>query len=138
MITIDNISKTELKTIPSRFKEDFVKITQAVKAKLHIKNKEVKNIIEHVLNEINIQIFADKKPTVIKLQTTKKVAQTPKSQKSDVVMYPINKIFTDEKRFQNREKLDQEKLDYIVKNFNPTIMDPVILWIDPKDKRTYV
>lgn len=57
---------------------------------------------------------------------------------TDVFVLPINKIALDTKRFQNRDGLNQQKLNAIVKNYDETQLDPVIVWIDPKDKKTYL
>ena len=51
---------------------------------------------------------------------------------------PIREIKLDEKRFQNREKLDQEQVERIKKNWNKNELDPVVLWLDPGDGETYL
>ena len=70
----------------------------------------------------------------------KKVTVTPKNvtKSSNVFNVKITDIVVDKKRFQNREKLNQQVLDNIVNNYDETVLDPIILWIDPKDKKTYL
>lgn len=47
---------------------------------------------------------------------------------------PIGLIFTDEKRFQNRNKLDQRIINNIVKNFDVNQFDPIVIWQDANPK----
>lgn len=83
--------------------------------------------------------------------TTKKAAVTPKKQLAAkkpktptknklplIVYYPINQIETDTKRFQNRENLNQNTVNNIIDNFKETQLDPLIIWTDPKNKKTYL
>ncbi len=47
-------------------------------------------------------------------------------------------IFTDGKRFQNRNKLDQRIIKNIVDSFDATQFDPIIIWKDAKLKKYLV
>ena len=51
---------------------------------------------------------------------------------------PLSDLYTDEKRFQNRKKLNEEIVDNIVKNFKPTDLDPLVVWYDKKQDKTFV
>lgn len=51
---------------------------------------------------------------------------------------PLSDLYTDEKRFQNRKKLNEEIVDNIVKNFKPTDLDPLVVWYDKKQGKTFV
>ena len=51
---------------------------------------------------------------------------------------PLSDLYTDEKRFQNRKKLNEDIVDNIVKNFKPTDLDPLVVWYDKKQDKTFV
>lgn len=57
---------------------------------------------------------------------------------NSVLDFPISKILTDEKRFQNRTELNQNTINQIVKNYNPAKFDPVIVWQETKTKKVFV
>lgn len=67
-------------------------------------------------------------------KTTKKVIIN----KNDVLSLPISKIFTDEKRFQNRTKLNETILQQIVANYSESKFDAIVIWHDKKTKKDYV
>lgn len=50
----------------------------------------------------------------------------------------VETITTDEARFQNRKKLDQAHVDAIAEKWNPAKQDPIHVWTDPQDGKTYV
>lgn len=62
----------------------------------------------------------------------------------NVVNTPVSEINTDTDRFQNREaEFSESSVQSIIKavetgKFNPGKFDPVRLWSDPADKKTYV
>ena len=60
------------------------------------------------------------------------------SQYTGVKTIPLSDLYTDEKRFQNRKKLNEEIVDNIVKNFKPTDLDPLVVWYDKKQDKTFV
>jgi len=71
----------------------------------------------------------------------KKNKVTPKKKRvtdNDVKKLKLSDIKTDTKRFQNRKKLNQNTVDQIVSNFNATKFDPLIVWLDNQDKKTYL
>jgi predicted RNA binding protein YcfA (HicA-like mRNA interferase family) len=51
----------------------------------------------------------------------------------------IDSIKTDEARFQNRENAFSElSAQSVAENYDPNLFDPIVVWIDPKNKQTYV
>ena len=71
-----------------------------------------------------------------KKNTPKKAPRA--SQYTGVKTIPLSDLYTDEKRFQNRKKLNEEIVDNIVKNFKPTDLDPLVVWYDKKQDKTFV
>lgn len=61
-----------------------------------------------------------------------------KDKADDVFMMDISDIHTDEKRFQGRDKLNEDAVERIAKNFNYKDQDPIHIWKDPKDGKYYV
>ena len=61
-----------------------------------------------------------------------------KDRADDVFMMDISDIHTDEKRFQGRDKLNEDAVERIVKNFNYKDQDPIHIWKDPKNGKYYV
>lgn len=166
MVTISNI-QSKKSVIPKRFHADIPTIIELSKSELS-KDKEVTSVIEQLLKLINNEMVQPKtkaintKSTKVQQQKNKKnvvakplkikakpvntkstkVQQSsnpPKAEVSSLVLdYPIKEIFTDEKRFQNRSKLNEDTVNQIVKNFNPTKFDPIIVWQEPSTKKTFV
>ena len=73
------------------------------------------------------------KPQAPKAKKNTKVAQY-----TGVKTIPLSDLYTDEKRFQNRKKLNEEIVENIVKNFKPTDLDPLVVWYDKKQGKTFV
>ena len=73
------------------------------------------------------------KPEASKAKKNTKVAQY-----TGVKTIPLSDLYTDEKRFQNRKKLNEEIVENIVKNFKPTDLDPLVVWYDKKQGKTFV
>ena len=67
---------------------------------------------------------------------SKKAPRT--TQYTGVKTIPLSDLYTDEKRFQNRKKLNEEIVDNIIKNFKPTDLDPLVVWYDKKQGKTFV
>lgn len=91
--------------------------------------------------KIEKEISKSEPTTTIEKHVDKNVA-TKKEPKATLVKgildLDINKINVDENRFQNREKLNESKLKNIIDNFDSTQLDPLIIWKDPKNKKTYL
>ena len=68
--------------------------------------------------------------------TKKKAPRT--TQYEGVKTIPLTDLYTDEKRFQNRKKLNEEIVENIVNNFKPTDLDPLVVWYDEKQGKTFV
>ena len=72
-------------------------------------------------------------------QPTKKAKKNTKvAQYTGVKTIPLSDLYTDEKRFQNRKKLNEEIVENIVNNFKPTDLDPLVVWYDKKQGKTFV
>lgn len=69
----------------------------------------------------------------------KNVAPKPQSKaKVFAEWFPVAKIYTDEKRFQNREEnYSSESVDKIIRDYDPNKLDPIKVWKD-KDGKVYV
>ena len=50
----------------------------------------------------------------------------------------VKNVFTDEKRFQNRKKLNENTVNQIVENFNLAKFDAPVVWKDSKDNKVYI
>lgn len=72
-------------------------------------------------------------PEAPKAKKNTKVAQY-----TGVKTIPLSDLYTDEKRFQNRKKLNEEIVENIVNNFKPTDLDPLVVWYDKKQGKTFV
>jgi ParB-like chromosome segregation protein Spo0J/KaiC/GvpD/RAD55 family RecA-like ATPase len=122
MITLRNISSSK---IPLTYRKHIPDIEKALKTGLYKKDKEVKQIIDSFVDKINLDL------------STKKAVKPANNSKA-VKSLPLSQIFTDETRFQNRKKLNQTIVSNIVDNFNETNLDPLIVWLDPKDNKHYI
>ena len=83
----------------------------------------------------SLLIHSNEKP---KPEATKAKKNTKVGQYTGVKTIPLSDLYTDEKRFQNRKKLNEEIVDNIVKNFKPTDLDPLVVWYDKKQGKTFV
>jgi hypothetical protein len=128
-ITLKNIAKVSLKDLPSQYRKTFGSVKKAVSEGLYSEDKEVKFIIDQLILQINSELNKE----------TKTVPVSNKIKNSNSIKtLPIKEIKTDVKRFQNRKKLNQTIVDNIVDNFNETNLDPLIVWLDPKDDNYYI
>ncbi len=72
-------------------------------------------------------------------QSNKKSNNTTENKNvSDVERKPLSEIQTDEKRFQGRKKLNETVVNNIATNFSDKDQDPIHIWTDPKNGKTYV
>jgi antirestriction protein ArdC len=67
-----------------------------------------------------------------------KESEKKKVTDNSVEKIDINSIWTDENRFQNRNKLNQQVIEQIVENYNPVKMDPVVVWFDKTAHKIFV
>lgn len=65
-------------------------------------------------------------------EETEAAAATPAALAPDTqtVSMPVSQITTDESSFQNREGLDQSRVDDIVENFDEVKLDPIVVYND--------
>ena len=80
----------------------------------------------------------NKKAENPKPEATKAKKNTKVAQYTGVKTIPLSDLYTDEKRFQNRKKLNEEIVENIVNNFKPTDLDPLVVWYDKKQGKTFV
>ena len=83
----------------------------------------------------SLLIHSNEKPNPEAPKTKK---NTKVGQYTGVKTIPLSDLYTDEKRFQNRKKLNEEIVENIVKNFKPTDLDPLVVWYDKKQGKTFV
>ena len=83
----------------------------------------------------SLLIHSNEKP---KLEAQKAKKNTKVAQYTGVKTIPLSDLYTDEKRFQNRKKLNEEIVENIVNNFKPTDLDPLVVWYDKKQGKTFV
>ena len=83
----------------------------------------------------SLLIHSNEKP---KPEAPKATKKTKVAQYTGVKTIPLSELYTDEKRFQNRKKLNEEIVENIVKNFKPTDLDPLVVWYDKKQGKTFV
>lgn len=108
--------------------------------KFEVKVEQIPLVVEPVVAPVE-----EKKPEP-KVESKPEVkAEKPKSQPkpanvSQIEEAPLSDLKTDEVRFQNREKLDEERVAYMVENFDRKKVeeDPIRYWIDPKTKEKFI
>lgn len=61
-----------------------------------------------------------------------------KNNATDVQVVEVASISTDEARFQNRDELDEERVNKIAEGWNDAEQDPIHVWRDEKDGKLYV
>ena len=83
----------------------------------------------------SLLIHSNEKPKPAAPKATK---NTKVAQYTGVKTIPLSDLYTDEKRFQNRKKLNEEIVENIVNNFKPTDLDPLVVWYDKKQGKTFV
>ena len=83
----------------------------------------------------SLLIHSNEKP---KPEATKAKKNTKVGQYTGVKTIPLSDLYTDEKRFQNRKKLNEEIVENIVNNFKPTDLDPLVVWYDKKQGKAFV
>lgn len=135
MISVQNVTKTK---VPKQYQEYVADVKKAVKTGLYNNDKEVKIVIDNLIAQINIEISEEAKKVEKKKPSSKSKNKPKPKTYNSVKTLPIGKVNTDESRFQNRKKLNKTIVSNIVNNFNETNLDPLIVWLDPKDKKYYI
>lgn len=64
--------------------------------------------------------------------------KTPKSKDTGIERRKLSDLNTDESRFQGRKKLNETIVNNIANNFSDKDQDPIHIWTDPKDGKSYV
>ena len=118
---------------------------QWLEAKANSKNSatakgQFTKVIKQAFDEIGNVAVGEKpnKAEKTKPEATKAKKNTKVGQYTGVKTIPLSDLYTDEKRFQNRKKLNEEIVENIVKNFKPTDLDPLVVWYDKKQGKTFV
>ena len=107
---------------------------------------EIGKNTEIFVYEINLVSGKNKKGKRVLVDWKKPIPSTKENQKknidleksSDVYVMKLSNINLDTKRFQNRDKLDENKVKEIVNNFDPLQLDPLIIWHDKKQKKDFL
>lgn len=109
---------------------------------------DIKKRIENVLRSTkkNEDLLIELKPISLdKYKTpTKSAKHTTSVEKTTcgkvvAELADIKKIYTDTKRFQNRQDAFSEaSADSVAKNYDPNKFDPIVVWADTKAKKTFV
>lgn len=120
ILSINNIKTINESMLPKEYRSDFKDVKEAVKVGLYNADKEVQSVIDMFINTINLSFI-----------------KTVKTTDTSVLKLPLSSINIDKARFQNRSKLNDTVLQNIVDNYNPIILDPVIVWKD-KNGKTYL
>jgi antirestriction protein ArdC len=95
-------------------------------------------------NQDRIRIAKVKAAAKLKLLALIEVSEPKKSTKVQVEDMPVNSIYTDEKRFQNRANaFSSESANRIIKavengSFDWSKFDPIIIWFDDKAGKYFV
>ena len=99
-----------------------------VATKTTTRSKVAKRILAETPKKVKQQI----------IKTAIKLVEKPVLKVTDVLNISILKIFTDEKRFQNRNKLNETVLAQIMENYSSQKFDAIVIWHDPKLKKDFV
>ena len=111
---------------------------------------DIKKRIENVLRSTKKEQYLEIELKPISLDKYKVSSQTKNGKRTTNVekttcgkvvaeLADIKKIHTDTKRFQNRQDAFSEaSADSVAKNFDPNKFDPIVVWQDPKAKKTFV
>ena len=118
---------------------------QWLEAKANSKNSatakgQFTKVIKQAFDEIGNVAVGEKpnKAEKPKPEARKAKKNTKVGQYTGVKTIPLSDLYTDEKRFQNRKKLNEEIIENIVNNFKPTDLDPLVVWYDKKQGKTFV
>lgn len=90
-----------------------------------------------------VKIFPSlEQPAPTEPSTKKKPSTEPSTEpskgKTNVVSVDIDSIWTDQSRFQNRNKLNEAVITQIIENYNPAKFDAIVVWEDKKQHKTFV
>lgn len=83
------------------------------------------------------EVLPDKTVKEAVIEAEKEVIKDKQAQ-PDTKITALKDIFTDEERFQPRNKLNENKINDIIENFDERELDPITIWKDPADNKYYV
>lgn len=126
---IDKEIELESKKTP-KLAQDDAESKYAV-GKLTEQNQPSEELVKNIERKAESQSEADLNEVVQKADELIDTAVGVKRKK-------LSEINTDESRFQGRGKLNEGIVNEISKNFSDADQDPIHIWADPKDGKTYV
>lgn len=135
MISVNNFSAVKKQNLLPKYQPHYNTIKNSISSGLYQEDKDVRKIIDAILNEVNNKIRAQKNG---KTKKPKKQKDQDAEMEKSVLNFPLSEINTDEKRFQNRSRLNENTIFNIVENYSPTQLDPLIVWKDEKDGKTFL
>lgn len=136
MISVKNFSSIKKQDLLPGYQDHYTTIKQTIDTGLYREDPEIQQIIDALINQINNEIRVKERPK--NGRETKPAKTRTGEREGSVLKYPLKDINTDEKRFQNRSKLNENTVQNIVDNYSPTQLDPLIVWEDPKNGKTYL
>ncbi|MDY3326692.1 ParB N-terminal domain-containing protein [Riemerella anatipestifer] len=86
--------------------------------------------------EQELENASDTSPTITNDKLDTKLNSNPTD--TQIEIKPLSEISTDENRFQARKKLNETVINNIANNYSEKDQDPIHVWQDPKDGKTYV
>lgn len=134
MISVNNFSAVKKQDLLPKYQPHYHTIKDSISTGLYQEYKDVRKIIDAILNELNNKKRAQEAQKTKKKKKPK--GPNEKTSKS-VLNYPLSEIHTDEQRFQNRSRLNENTVTNIVENYSPTQLDPLIVWKDKKAGKTF-
>jgi len=95
---------------------------------------------DNIEQEPSIKAIESKAESNEKAELNEVVKQVDEKLNSatDVRVVPLSSITTDESRFQNRQELNKQVVNDIAENWKDADQDPIHVWTDPKNGKTYV
>ncbi|MDY3443410.1 ParB N-terminal domain-containing protein [Riemerella anatipestifer] len=86
--------------------------------------------------EQELENASDNSPAITNDKLDTKLNSNPTD--TQIEIKPLSEISTDENRFQARKKLNETVINNIANNYSEKDQDPIHVWQDPKDGKTYV
>ena len=131
----DSMDKLELKGVDiNKLKRDTSKAVKDIDNKL----RDITNRRKDIEASENANIEPNNNSDKVSDNKSDSNTSLNKDRADDVFMMDISDIHTDEKRFQGRDKLNEDAVERIAKNFNYKDQDPIHIWKDPKNGKYYV
>lgn len=134
-ISLSENNKVETKQENNIVQENIIERKDVLQDENNNQQSTIENndVLDVENNNVSDNTGIDAKMSEIKENTTETT-----SKDINVVRMPIENIQTDESRFQGRKKLNESVIKNIAENFSDKDQDPIHIWQDPKDGKTYV